>query len=139
MKFNLANKQEKSEAFSYFMKLANTKKLVEIKKINPGRTLSQNSYLHLIIGAFGVHFGYTLEEAKVIYKEINRAIYAYEKRGRTFYRSSADLSKEDMSQSIDVFREKSAEQGCELPLATDQEWLRQIENEIERTKHYVRR
>lgn len=137
MKFNLAIKEEKSQAMSYFMKLVNKKTLVEVKKISPKRTLSQNSYLHLIIGYFGVHFGYTLDEAKIIYKEINSSIYAYKKKERVFYRSSADLTKEEMAQSIDRFREKSQEAGCELPLATDQEWLRQIENEIERSRYYL--
>lgn len=137
MKFNLAVKAEKSEAHRYFITLFNKKSLVEIKKISPKRTLSQNSYLHLIIGAFGNHFGYTLAEAKIVYKEINRSIYLYEKKGRKFLRSSADLTKEEMAKSIDTFRQKSAEQGYELPLATDQEWLRQISNEIEGARYYL--
>lgn len=135
MKYNLADKSEKSQAFSYFMKLANKKYMVEVKKISPGRSLSQNGYLHLIIGAFGLHFGYTVDEAKLIYKQINHNLYAYTKNGRTFYRSSADLSKDEMTKSIDLFRQRSAEQGCDLPLATNQEWLRQIENEIEQSRY----
>jgi hypothetical protein len=101
------------------------------------RTLSQNSSLHLIISAFGSHFGYTLEESKQIYKEINATIYAYTKNNRTFYRSSADLTKEEMMHSIDKFREKSAEAGYPLPLATDQNWLIQIENAIQQTERYL--
>lgn len=141
MKYNLAIKAEKSKAMSYFMTLANKKSLVEVKKLHPTRTLSQNSYLHLIIGAFGNHFGYTLEEAKIIYKQINAGIYVYEVEGKLpnmrtkFMRSSADLNKEEMAKSIDRFREQSAEWGCELPLATDQEWLRQISNEIEGSRY----
>ena len=138
MKYNLANKQEKSDAFSYFMKLANKKSLIEVKKINPVRTINQNNYLHLIIGYFGLHFGYTIEEAKAIYKEINSGIYAYTKKGRTFYRSSTDLTVDEMSQTIDTFRQKSKEQGCELPLATNSEWLRSIENSIEQSGYYLR-
>lgn len=138
MKYDLAIKAEKKQAFSQFTTLANKKAKIELKRIVPRRTLSQNSYLHLIIGAFGNHFGYTLEEAKVIYKEINRAIYGYEKKGRTFYRSSADLDKEEMAATIDKFREESKKAGCELPLATDLAWLRAIENEIEHSKYYLR-
>lgn len=137
MKYNLAVKVEKSEAFRYFMVLANKKSLVEIKKLSPKRTLYQNSYLHLIIAAFGAHFGYTAPEAKIIYKEVNPDTYLYEKKGRKFLRSSADLTKEEMAKTIDRFMEKSKEQGYPLPLATDQEWLRQIENEIERNKYYL--
>lgn len=138
MKFNTAMPHEKSQAMSYFMKLINKKSLVEVKKINPNRTLRQNSYLHLLIGYFGQHFGYTLEEAKQIYKEINKGIYAYEKKGRLFWRSSTELDTSQMTQSIDQFRAKSKENGCPLPAATDKEWLRSIENAIEQSSHYLR-
>lgn len=135
MKYNLANEKEHKEASIYFAQLVATDSIVEIKKVSPKRTLNQNSYLHLIIGAFGNHFGYTLDEAKLIYKELNSDIYGYEKKNRYFWRSSADLSKEEMAQSIDHFMKISAANGCELPLATDVDWLRRIENEIERNRY----
>ncbi|TAL08203.1 MAG: hypothetical protein EPO02_13530 [Nitrospirae bacterium] len=111
--------------------------MVEIKEFKFNRTLSQNSYLHLIISAFGVHFGYSLEEAKQVYKEINKGIYAYEKKGRIFWRSSADLNTKEMAQTIDKFLFVSNEAGCPLPLATDKEWLMQIENEAERSSRHL--
>ncbi len=85
MKFNTAVKDEKREAFQYFMRLANKHQIIEVKKISPGRSLRQNSYLHLLIGYFGSHFGYTMEEAKQIYKELNVSIYRYEKKDRHFW------------------------------------------------------
>jgi exo-beta-1,3-glucanase (GH17 family) len=54
-----------------------------------------------------------------------------------FLRSSADLTKEEMAQTIDRFRMRSAEAGYDLPLATDQEWLRQIENMIEESRGWL--
>lgn len=137
MKLNLAIPQEAEKATSYLKQLAEKKSIVEVKKVNPNRSLNQNSYLHLIIGAFAAHFGYTLEEAKQIYKEISADIYRYEKKGRIFWRSSAALDKEDMAKTIDRFMNKSAEAGYPLPLATDQGWIRAVENEIERSKHYL--
>ena len=137
MKFNLANKPEAERAFEYLSELVGKESLAEVKKISPTRSLNQNSYLHLIISAFGVHFGYTLDEAKIIYKEINKSLYQYDKKGRTFYRSSADLTKEEMAESIDKFMQKSAEAGYPLPLATDQGWLREISNAIESSKYYL--
>lgn len=138
MKYNTAIKQEKSQAFSYFMRLANKKYMVEVKRVMPGRTLRQNSYLHLLLGYFGQHFGYTLDEAKTVYKrDVNPSIYVYTKNGAKFLRSSADLDTQEMTKSIDRFREFSNEQGLPLPTATDQEWLRQIDNEIERSKYYL--
>jgi hypothetical protein len=142
MKYNFAIPSEVERAKEYFATLVEKKALAEVTKISPKRTLNQNSYLHLIIGAFGVHFGYTLEEAKQIYKDINVSLYEYEKKGvtgvvRKFYRSSADLDKEEMAKSIDHFRLKSDEAGYPLPLATDQGWLREIENAIEQSKYYL--
>lgn len=137
MKYNTAIKGEKENAKKYFEELLAKDSIVEIKKVSRNRSLKQNSYLHLLLGAFGDHFGYTLEEAKLIYKEINKTIYFYKKKDRTFIRSSADLSVDEMKDSIDRFREKSAEQGCDLPLATDQDWLRSIENMIEQNR-YIR-
>ncbi len=137
MKYNLANPAEAEKAFTYLSELSGKHALVEVKKISPKRSLNQNSYLHLIIGAFGVHFGYTLAEAKVIYKQINKEIYAYKKKNSTFWRSSADLTKEEMAKSIDAFRQQSDEWGYPLPLATDKDWLMSIENAIEQSRYYL--
>jgi hypothetical protein len=135
MKYRMADSVQNKAARNRLYYLASKKRVVEIKEIRPKRTLAQNSYLHLIVAYFGVHFGYSLEEAKQLYKELNRDIYFYKKKKRTFIRSSADLNKEEMARSIDNFMLKSAEAGCPLPLATDQDWLLEIENEIERSRY----
>lgn len=143
MKFNLAVPHEAVRADDYFKQLRDKKNIVEVKRVSPTRTLSQNAYLHLLISAFGNHFGYTADEAKIIYKTLNAPLYHYEKkvRGKTwdFWRSSADLTKEEMAATIDVLMKASAEAGYPLPLATDIGWLREIENEIERSKYYLNR
>ena len=135
MKFDTSINAEANKAAEYFTSLLDKKCVVEVKKISPKRSLNQNAYLHLLIGAFGLHFGYDMAEAKQLYKELNGDIYIYRKKGRVFLRSSADLSKEEMAKSIDKFMRKSAEAGYELPLATDEGWLRAIENEIERSQY----
>lgn len=138
MKFDLKSLDETTEAFEYVTELSGKEAMVEIKKISPKRSLSQNSYLHLILTYFGDHFGYETEEAKAVYKYVNVDIYRYHKKGfpYPFWRSSADLTKDEMTTSIDKFRKVSAEHGCELPLAIDQEWLRRIENDHERLRKY---
>lgn len=137
MKYNLSNDAEFQQALEYVHKLAEKGKVVDIVKKEYNRSLPQNAYLHLLLSAFAVHFGYTLEEAKTIYKELNKDIYWYKKKGRVFLRSSSDLDKEEMAKTIDKFMEKSAEGGYELPLATNQEYMRQIENEIESQRRYL--
>jgi hypothetical protein len=137
VKFNFANQPEVLRARDYLEQLIVAGGLAEVKRIQPKRSLAQNNYLHLLIGAFAAHFGYTAEEAKQIYKELSPTIYRYEKRGRVFWRSSTDLNKEEMSVSIDRFREASNKHGYPLPLATDQGWLQEIENLIEQSKYYL--
>lgn len=137
MKYNLEKPIEVEQARQYLERLVKQRKWVEVKRLSPNRSLNQNNYLHLLLGAFGAHFGYNLEEAKTIYKELNKDVYHYEKKGRTFVRSSANLTMEEMAKTIDVLHKWSKKAGYPLPLATDTEWLMQIENEIERSKHYL--
>lgn len=134
MKYNLDSIDQANEAFTYLTKLVGQHAWVDIKKKLPQRSLKQNNYLHLLLTAFGDHFGYDIEEAKAVYKYLNADIYKYKKDKfpYPFWRSSADLNKDEMTRSIDKFRLISAQHGCELPLAVDQEWLRRIENDHER-------
>jgi hypothetical protein len=134
MKYDLGIKSEKSAAFRYFVRLANGKKTVEIKRYVKGRSLNQNSYLHFLLGAFGEHFGYTLEESKTIYKrEVNQGIYAYKKEGVWFLRSSADLNVEEMTRSIERFRQYSKDAGYPLPAADNTDLIRHMTNLIEQS------
>lgn len=137
MKYRLLNPIENKAAHNRLNYLSKKKRIVEIKEYKYKRTLPQNSYLHLLLAAFGLNFGYTLEESKLIYKEVNREIYYYKKKNRTFIRSSASLNKEEMAKSIDKFMDSSAKAGFPLPLATDQEWLLEIENEMERQGRWM--
>ena len=132
MIFNTANQQEAAAAKEYLNSCIRNGWKVDIVRKSGQRSLNQNNYLHLILSAFGMHFGYDLSEAKIVYKQVNASTYEYTKKGRVFYRSSADLTKEEMQKTIDLFMQKSAEQGCPLPLATDQSWLDQIYNQSER-------
>lgn len=137
MKYNLADFDEEQMAYAYMQRLAAKGAIVNISKVNPNRTLSQNSYLHLLLADFGGHFGYNLEEAKQVYKELNPDLYKYVKKGRTFWRSSAELDKDQMAKSIDRLMQASAKHGHPLPPATDQGWLREVEREAEQMERYL--
>lgn len=148
MKYNLENVKEADEAFEYLTKLSGQESFVEIKKINPKRSLNQNAYLHLTFGIFSLETGYTLEESKTIYKrEANPAIYVYSKqiayRGGTrevkFLKSSADLDTLEMTITIDKWREYAAENGVHIPPPENLDELRSLENEIDKQSFYIRR
>lgn len=135
MKYNLAIQDEAASAHIQLARLMIKKPIIELKEVKPQRSSNQNRYLHLLLGAFGMHFGYTIEESKLIYKQTNESTYYYEKKGRQFIRSSADLSTEEMTKTIDKFRIKSAENGCDLPTATDTEWLSRIDIDLSKNQY----
>jgi hypothetical protein len=142
MKFRLAEPMEVANAYAYLAKLAEKGNICEIKKFSPGRTLAQNRYLHLILGAHALNYGNKLEDSKDLYKWVNRDIYYKRKtiNDEQFVsvRSSADLDTAEMTKTIDLFREYSKQHGFPLPAATDQGWLMSIENDMEMNSKYLR-
>ncbi len=132
MKYNLQSTTERNNAFQYLTDLSATECLVEVKKINPKRSLKQNSYIHLTFGIFGMETGYTSTEAKTIFKRIaNPEIFIYEKKGQKFLRSSADLDTKEMTQAIDKWRKYAGENGVEIPPPENEESIRHWQNIIE--------
>lgn len=137
MIFDLSNPQQLVEAREYLNQVARLGKRVEIVRKAEHRSLPQNSYLHLLLGYFGTQTGYTLDEAKVLYKRMNSDIYIYEKNGAKFLRSSADLSKEDMARSIDKFIEYAENEGIPMPRADNQSFMDLATNTVEAQKRYL--
>lgn len=139
MKYNLANTQEAAAAVQYLLELTKQGKIAEVKKVSPRRSLPQNSFLHLLLGAFSLETGNQLEASKDLYKWVNKDIYYSKKKigGEVFVtiRSSADLTKDEMTKSIDRFREWSAEQGYPLPSAENEAELRSIANAMEKSNY----
>lgn len=108
------------------------------------RTLSQNSYLHLIIGVVAMETGTTLEYCKQVYfkKLVNPAFFVIEKRdpiaGQVeILRSITELSKEEISMAIDRFKRWANENGIMLPDPGDEERLKLIEIELSKLKNYL--
>ncbi len=141
MKYDLKDTIQADLAFGYLQTLVEQESEVEVKKLIRNRSLNQNSYLHLLLGAFGANFGYNLQESKQLYKQINKDIYYYTKENRgkklDFVRSSADLDKEEMAKTIDKFMQMSEQAGYKLPPAEDQGWIRELENDVEMNRHYL--
>lgn len=143
MKYNLSSSHDIAEAQRLLSQLTVDGKVVEIKEVKPRRSLAQNAYLHLLISAFGAHFGYPSEQAKALYKRLpgNKDLYIkhFEQDGVKFEyeRSSAKLDKDEMTKSIETLREWSAKMGYPLPSAEDREWLMRLENDVERHSNYL--
>lgn len=108
------------------------------------RSPSQNRYLHLLIGVVAMATGNTLEDVKREYFKnlVNPDIFRSWKtdnRGNTIaiYRSTAAVSKEEMSMAIDRFKRWGAENGIYLPNPDDLHLLKEIEIEMGRMKSYL--
>ena len=117
--------------------------VVEITE-KTARTSSQNRYLHLLIGVVAMDVGVTIEYAKQEYfkRLVNRAIFCVEVEDRfcgkvVRLRSSAELSKEEMSTAIDRFKQWGREQGMYMPEPQDESLLRDIEIEMGRMRRFL--
>jgi len=137
MIFNLADVHEIAKAREYLNQIARLGKRVEITRKAEQRSLPQNSYLHLLLQYYGTEVGYTLDEAKTLYKRLNANLYVYEKNGQKFLKSSADLSVEDMAITVDKFIEYAESNGIPMPRADNQDFLDLATNSVEAHKKYL--
>lgn len=109
------------------------------------RSNQSNRYLHLIIGYLAMETGNTLEYAKEIFykRTANRELFVREKDdeilGNTEYlRSSAELTQEEFSLSIDRFRDWSSQTaGIYLPSPNEDQFLESIEMELNRHQRWM--
>lgn len=135
MLYNLKKPTDKQRAKRRFAELMEEETVIYLtKKVK--RSTSQNSYLHLILGWFALESGYTMEEAKQMYKELSVDIFKYQNKDRWFYKSSADLSITEMTLSIEKFRNwSSATANIYLPEPSDLIFLQEIEIEMSKNKY----
>lgn len=146
MLYNLSNPLDANNARTRLEMLTRKGVIVEMTEKRQKRSLGQNSYLHLILGYFASQTGNTLEWVKQqYYKRLcNPDIYIAEKydgileKTVKYVRSSASLTTDEMSLSIDRFRNWSAaEAGVYLPDAHSHAELAALQVEVERYKTYL--
>ena len=125
MLYNLDNSYQREQAISKLNLHLKDHHTIEITRKLKKRTQSQNRYIHVLFGLWGCEFGYTLKEAKRVVKE--ELGYTYEKEGRTFEQSTAEMNTLELSQFTEKFRNWSAGdkdsdgkyEGCYLPSPED--------------------
>lgn len=109
------------------------------------RSSQQNKYLHLLIGYLAIETGNSIDYAKEVFykrtanKDIFVRIKDDELLGQTEYlRSSATLSQEEFSTSIDRLRDWSSQvAGIYLPSPNEEQFLASIEVEMSRYKQWI--
>lgn len=132
------------KAIEKFKWLLKNEKNIELKVKHPKRSISQNSYLHLIFSWFGIETGYSAEEVKqeIFKKYVNPSLFyegeIEEIKGIKIerWRSTADLDTSQMTLAIDKFRNfASQELGIYIPEPKDLALLQEIENEISKNNN----
>lgn len=109
------------------------------------RSNQSNRYLHVILSYLAMETGNTLEYVKEVFykraanKDIFVRIKDDELLGQTEYlRSSASLSQEEFSTSIDRLRDWSSQvAGIYLPSPNEEQFLASIEVEMSRYKQWI--
>ena len=108
------------------------------------RSPNQNRYLHLLIGVVAIETGNTLEDSKKWYfkETCNPDLFHVQHRDKMgncidHIRSTAELTKEEMSTAIDRFKRWGAENGIYMPNPDDASLLKAIEIEMGRMKSYL--
>ena len=145
MVYNLKDPMDVERFNKYVERLLKGGEVVDLKKKEVGRTLKQNSYVHLIIGYFASQYGCGFDEAKIdFYKRAaNRDLFERKEVNAkgvevTYLRSSADLTEEEMSLSIDRFRYWSASvASIYLPTKEDSEMQAYAMREIGNVKEFI--
>lgn len=145
MVYDTSNPLDKANFLLRAKKLAESGKVIELTEKKPRRTLSQNSYLHVLLAYFGTQTGNTLEWVKQQYykKLVNPDLFIREKEDKYLgkikvLRSSADLDTSEFSLSIERFRNwASQETGIYMPSADEYIIIQQMEIEIERNKEFL--
>jgi hypothetical protein len=117
MKLNLSKPDEAKQAETYFAKLLKDGSKIELKKINPPRSINLNSYIHVLFTLWGSHFGYSLDEAKQTVKI--QLGCTYQKFGMICYEKTSKMTTKELSEFVDKFRNWSASEGLYLPTAEE--------------------
>ena len=145
MIYNLKNDLDKESFKVRCNQLFIKGEVVELISKKP-RTMKQNAYLHLIISYLGCKIGHKTEYVKEIYykAECNSDLFLSEKfdeklkRTVPILRSSTELTTEEMTLSIQRFRNWSSEVlGEYLPDAINKDMLLEMEREVSRYKEYL--
>lgn len=143
-KYKLSSPLDLDKFKRYSEQLIKKGGFVELRNIT-NRSLSQNNYLHLILGWFGASFGYSLAYVKQRFfkKECNEELFFVDRQNQkdntpyTDIRSTADLTTAEMTLAIDRFRNFSANNNLYLPEPNEYLYLQELEREIEQFKEFL--
>lgn len=143
MIYDLSNTLDRERFAARYATLMQNRCVVELTE-KTFRTRNQNSYLHLLIGVVAMETGTTLDYCKEWYfkRLCNKDLFITTKTDKyagqiEVIRSSADLTKGEMSMAIDRFKRWGNENGIFMPNPGDESLLKEIAIEMGRNKSYL--
>lgn len=142
-KFDFSKEKDKAAYFSMVESVNDKTGLLNVKKW-ANRSLSQNAYLHLILGYFASVYCYDMHHVKVeIFKKIVNPEYLtktrYTKDGEEFTAiiSTKALDKATFALCTNRFLDYSAKNGLLLPEPNDLAYLEEIQAEVKKYEQYL--
>lgn len=145
MKLDLSKQYDRDKFDAYANKLKDQGACVDLVKKRRSRTLSQNAYLHVIIGLVAKYVGDSDERMKKYLKVgLLPSMFPIQKInlfGKVIaeIRSTTDLDKEEMSICINKAIEWAESLGVHIPdLKYSEENIFSLEQELEKGQYYQR-
>ncbi len=143
MRYDTADPLKVPNARRYFERLIDKGAVIEIKECRK-RSLRQNGYLFVTIEYWGTQVGYSAVEAESVYKWVNRDVYFTTKKiggiEVPYIRHTYELSKEEMSMSIDRWRNwAAANDACPvyIPSPEEKRLVELMELEVEKNRAFL--
>lgn len=149
MLIDTSNQQEWAKLEEYLAKAKSNGDLIEVSN-KASRSLKQNAYLHVLIAYFSAHKCVETEYTKRVYLKRNvcRDIYMITRydpitmKDEEHFRSTSNLTKEEMAMVIERFRNWSArEADLYLPSADEykenKELRKQMLKDIDNAKDFI--
>ena len=137
MKFNTSIESDLKKAKVRFEYLCSKQKQIELKELRKSRSLSQNSYLHVVISLYCIEFGYTLNEAKTDLKRMC-GFMTYEKNNSRYLRETKKMNSAELTEFIDWIRNYASQNGLYIPTSEEYKTNKHsIDNDINKFKEYL--
>lgn len=118
------NTPERDKAVERFNKLLDQEANIELRKIQPKRTLSQNAWIHLLITLYAIEAGLTIEESKTYLKNQCHFMNYKKQVGEDsvevlFLRPTSSLDVQECSEFIEWVYDYAGTNGISLPTKED--------------------
>lgn len=144
MIYNLANDLEERTFALRVQRLTRQKAMVELTEKRP-RSLRQNAYCHLAIAYFALQIGLPPAEVKDAYFKTHCSPDIFIRTRfdpilhtqRTYLRSTAQVTAQEMTTAIDRFMQFAAEQGIYIAPPDQHIALLHMQHDVEQAKRYL--